>query len=50
MVECHAKRAREKIAEKKAEGNIQKLDRVVDQIKVKTEERKAMVNFEYYCY
>ena len=30
MAECHAKKAREKIAEKKAEGNAKKLDKLVN--------------------
>ena len=42
MVECHAKRAFEKIAEKKEESNVEKLDQLVDQLKVEIESKDTV--------
>ena len=39
MVECHARRAGEKIDERKAEGNVKKLDQLVDQLKGQIESK-----------
>ena len=52
MAESHAKRARERIAQKKAEGNAKKLDQLVNELQGKMES-KDMVNiynnFELNC-
>ena len=42
MAECHARRAGEKIAEKKAEGNVKKLDQLVDQLKGEIESKDTV--------
>ena len=46
MAECHAKRAGEKIAEKKAEGNVRKLEQLVDQLKGKIESKDTIMKAE----
>ena len=46
MAECHAKRAGERIAEKKAEGNIENLDQLVDQLKGKIESKDTIIKAE----
>ena len=43
MAECHAKKARERIAEKKAEGNVKNLDQLVDQLKGKIESKDTVI-------
>ena len=43
MAECHARRARERIAEKKAEGNVEKLEQLVDQLKGKIESKDTVI-------
>ena len=46
MAECHAKKAREKIAEKKAEGNVEKLEKLVDQLKGKIDSKDTVIKSE----
>ena len=46
MAECHAKKARERIAEKKAEGNVEKLEQLVDQLKGKIESKDTIIKAE----
>ena len=46
MAECHAKKARERIAEKKAEGNVEKLEQLVDQLKGKIESKDTVIKAE----
>ena len=46
MAECHAKRAGERIAEKKAEGNVEKLEQLVDQLKGKIESKDTVIKSE----
>ena len=46
MAECHARRAGEKIAEKKAESNVKKLDQLVDQLKGKKESKDTIIKAE----
>ena len=46
MAECHAKKAREKIAEKKAEGNVKKLEQLVDQLKEEIESKDTEIKTE----
>ena len=46
MEECHAKKAREKIAEKKAEGNVKKLEQLVDELKGEIESKDTGIKAE----
>ena len=46
MAECHARRAGERIAEKKAEGNVEKLEQLVDQLKGKIDSKDTIINAE----
>ena len=50
MVECHAKKAGEKIAEKKAEGNVNKLELLVDQLKGAIESKDTVKIFRFQQY
>ena len=46
MAECHAERAVERIAEKKAEGNVEKLEKLVDQLKGKIDSKDTVIKSE----
>ena len=46
MAECHAKKAQEKIVEKKAEGNVKKLEKLVDQLKDEIESKDTVIKTE----
>ena len=46
MAECHAKKAGEKIAEKKAGGNVEKLEQLVDQLKGEIKSKDSLIKAE----
>ena len=46
MAECHAKKAGEKIAEKKAAGNVEKLEQLVDQLKGEIKSKDSLIKTE----